>query len=36
MTNRLRDALKTIGVTLLDHLIVTPTASVSFQSRGLL
>ena len=36
MTNRLRDALKTIGVTLLDHLIVTPTSSVSFQSRGLL
>ena len=36
MTNRLRDALKTIGVTLLDHLIVAPTASVSFQSRGLL
>ena len=36
MTNRLRDALKTIGVTLLDHLIVTPTASVSFQSCGLL
>ena len=36
MTNRLRDALKTIGVTLLDHLILAPTASVSFQSRGLL
>ena len=36
MTNRLRDALKTIGVTLLDHLIVTPTGVVSFQSRGLL
>ncbi len=36
MTNRLRDALKTIDVTLLDHLIVTPNASVSFQARGLL
>ncbi len=36
MTGRVRDALKTIGVTLLDHLIVTPTGTVSFQSRGLL
>ena len=36
MTNRLRDALKTIEVTLLDHLIVTPTSSVSFQQLGLL
>ncbi len=36
MTNRLRDALKTIEVTLLDHVIVTPTGSVSFQARGLL
>ena len=36
MTNRLRDALKTIGVTLLDHVIVTPTDSLSFQARGLL
>ena len=36
MTTRLRDALKTIDVTLLDHLIVTPTGVVSFQSRGLL
>ena len=36
MTNRLRDALKTIEVTLLDHVIVTPTHSVSFQVRGLL
>ena len=36
MTNRIRDALKTIEVTLLDHVIVTPTASVSFQARGLL
>ena len=31
MTNRIRDALKTIEVTLLDHVIVTPTASFSFQ-----
>ena len=36
MTNRIRDALRTIEVTLLDHVIVTPTASVSFQARGLL
>ena len=36
MTNRIRDALKTIEVTLLDHVIVTPTESVSFQARGLL
>ncbi len=36
MTNRIRDALKTIEVTLLDHLIITPTASFSFQARGLL
>ncbi len=36
MTNRIRDALKTIEVTLLDHVIVTPTDSLSFQARGLL
>ena len=36
MTNRLKSALKTIGVTLLDHVIVTPNASLSFQARGLL
>ncbi len=36
MTDRLRDALKTIKVTLLDHLIVTPTGSVTFHERGLL
>ncbi len=36
MTGRMRDALKTIDVTLLDHVVVTPTASVSFQARGLL
>ena len=36
MTKRIKDALRTIEVTLLDHLIVTPTGSVSFQARGLL
>ena len=36
MTNRIRDALKTIEVTLLDHVIVTPSGSLSFQARGLL
>ena len=36
MTGRIRDALKTVGVTLLDHVIVTPTASASFRTRGLL
>ena len=36
MTNRIRDALKTIEVTLLDHIIATPSGSVSFQARGLL
>ena len=36
MTGRIRDALKTIEVTLLDHVIVTPTDSLSFQERGLL
>ena len=36
MTNRIKDALKTIEVTLLDHLIITPTGAFSFQARGLL
>ena len=36
MTKRIKEALKTIEVTLLDHIIVTPTAAVSFQQRGLL
>ena len=36
MTKRIKDALKTIDVTLLDHVIVTPTDSLSFQARGLL
>ena len=29
-------ALKTIDVTLLDHVIVTPTGSLSFKERSLL
>ena len=36
MTGRIRDALRTVGVTLLDHIVVTPSGSVSFQTRGLL
>ena len=36
MTRRIRDALKTIEVTLLDHVIVTPSGSVSFKEKGLL
>ena len=36
MTRRIRGALKTIEVTLLDHVIVTPAGSVSFKERGLL
>ena len=36
MTNRLKSALKTIDVTLLDHVIVTPTDALSFRARGLL
>ena len=36
MTLRIRDALKTIGVTLHDHVIVTPGADLSFRERGLL
>ncbi len=36
MTKRIRDALKTIEVTLLDHVIVTPSGSVSFRTRDLL
>ena len=31
-----QDALKTIEATLLDHVIVTPTDSLSFLERGLL
>ena len=36
MTQRIKNALKVVGVTLLDHVIVTPTDSLSFQARGLL
>lgn len=36
MTGRLRDALKTIDVTLHDHLIVTSSDSFSFRHKGLL
>ena len=36
MTNRIRDALKTIEVVLLDHIIVTPDDSVSFKDLDLL
>ncbi len=36
MTNRIRDALKTIDVALLDHVIVAPCNAVSFQALGLL
>jgi len=35
-TGRIRDALKTIEVTLLDHVIVTPDGALSFRERGLL
>ena len=36
MTKRMKDALKTVEVTLLDHIIVTSTGAFSFQQRGLL
>ena len=36
MTRRIKDALRTIDVTLLDHIVVTPTGSVSFRERDLL
>src|SRR5690606_16099892 len=36
LTNRLRDALNTVDVRLLDHLIVGGTESISFAERGLL
>ena len=35
-TRRIRDALKTIEVTLLDHVIVTPDGALSFKDKGLL
>ena len=36
MTNRLRDALKTIDVDLHDHIVVTPGDAFSFKQKGLL
>lgn len=36
MTNRLRDALKTIDVDLHDHIVVTPGDAFSFRQKGLL
>ena len=36
MTRRIKDALKAVDVTLLDHVVVTPSGSFSFQQRGLL
>ena len=36
MTRQLKSALKTIGVTLLDHIIVTSGSSTSFRTRDLL
>ena len=36
MTNTIRDALKLIGVTLHDHLIVTASDAFSFRGKGLL
>ena len=36
MTNRLRDALKTIDVDLHDHIVVTPSDAFSFKEKGLL
>ncbi len=35
-THRIRDALKTIDVTLLDHVIVTPAGAFSFREKDLL
>jgi DNA repair protein RadC len=36
ITNRLRDALALVDVRVLDHLVVTGDAIVSFAERGLL
>ena len=36
MTNRLRDALKTIDVDLHDHIVVAPGGAFSFRQKGLL
>ena len=36
MTKRIKDALRTVEITLLDHIVVTPTAAFSFKQKGLL
>ena len=36
MTGRIHDALKTIDVTLHDHIVVTPSDAISFRDKGLL
>ena len=36
MTRRVQRSLKTIEVTLHDHIIVTPADAVSFRDKGLL
>ena len=36
MTLKIRDAAKTIGVTLHDHIIVAAPDALSFKARGLL
>ena len=36
MTNKLRDALKTIGIDLHDHIIVSSSDAFSFKHKGLL
>ena len=36
LTKRIRDAGKLLGIQVLDHLIITPTAFTSFANKGLL
>ena len=36
MTRRIKDALRTVEITLLDHIVVTSTGAVSFKEKGLL
>jgi DNA repair protein RadC len=36
LTRRLGDAAKIIGITLLDHIIVTKNSFLSFKEQGLL
>ena len=36
MTKRIKDALRTVEITLLDHIVVTSTGAVSFKEKGLL